>query len=580
MRRLLSALGDRKIGQKLGLSFGIVVAVLVGVVATAFISMRSLEAQHHTVSSVVLPEILAADAARSAAADMHFSQTRYVILPASHADFEADRAVYTADLAKLGKVTLPADQPLLAKITELSAKWQSVDTQLWAAARSGNHARAVSIVHGVANDTTDALVAAFTAYQTAVDGAATAANKSFQSTQSFSTILMGALGALAVAIALALALMLTRSIRKPLVAMQRAAEAGAEGDLSVHIESHSKDEIGQTTAAFATMQERLRDMAERAGRLAGGDLTVNFVAKSDHDQLGSAFAEMSRSLHEVIAQVSEAAHSLSAASQQMASTSEEAGRAVNEIADAVSQVADGAERQRAMVDEANQSSQATSLAVEEASEIAKEGVATAGKASVAMTSLRSSTGQITSAIHALSAKSEQIGSIVETITGIAGQTNLLALNAAIEAARAGDQGRGFAVVAEEVRKLAEQSQTAAGTISALIAEIQDETEHTVAVVEQGAQQTEESAETVEAARDAFQRIGVSVEGMRGRIASIVESTVEVARLAEESSAATEHVAASTEHTSASTEEIAASAQELANTAEQLARIVGHFKLTA
>ena len=67
-----------------------------------------------------------------------------------------------------------------------------------------------------------------------------------------------------------------------------------------------------------------------------------------------------------------------------------------------------------------------------------------------------------SAIRALGARSEQIGGIVETITGIAEQTNLLALNAAIEAARAGEQGRGFAVVAEEVRKLAEESQSAAG----------------------------------------------------------------------------------------------------------------------
>ena len=66
------------------------------------------------------------------------------------------------------------------------------------------------------------------------------------------------------------------------------------------------------------------------------------------------------------------------------------------------------------------------------------------------------------AIRELGAKSEQIGGIVATITGIAEQTNLLALNAAIEAARAGEQGRGFAVVAEEVRKLAEESQAAAG----------------------------------------------------------------------------------------------------------------------
>ena len=68
---------------------------------------------------------------------------------------------------------------------------------------------------------------------------------------------------------------------------------------------------------------------------------------------------------------------------------------------------------------------------------------------------------------ATSARSrEQIGGIVDTITDIAEQTNLLALNAAIEAARAGEQGRGFAVVAEEVRKLAEESQAAAGSISA------------------------------------------------------------------------------------------------------------------
>ncbi|MDF2674299.1 MAG: hypothetical protein K0R09_2567, partial [Clostridiales bacterium] len=74
-------------------------------------------------------------------------------------------------------------------------------------------------------------------------------------------------------------------------------------------------------------------------------------------------------------------------------------------------------------------------------------------------------------INILSDKSGHIGDIISVITSIASQTNLLALNAAIEAARAGEQGRGFAVVAAEVRKLAEQSNTAASEISNIIEDI-------------------------------------------------------------------------------------------------------------
>lgn len=82
--------------------------------------------------------------------------------------------------------------------------------------------------------------------------------------------------------------------------------------------------------------------------------------------------------------------------------------------------------------------------------------------------------ETSSKLDILSDKSQRIGDIISVITSIASQTNLLALNAAIEAARAGEQGKGFAVVAEEVRKLAEQSNTAAKEISDIILEIRED----------------------------------------------------------------------------------------------------------
>ena len=329
------------------------------------------------------------------------------------------------------------------------------------------------------------------------------------------------------------------SITRPLSRVNDMLNIVSSGDLSHKLDESGKDEFAQLSKNCNLLIDSLRTLIEsivnRSSQLAAAA-----------EQTSAVTAESTIAIEEQRSQVEQAA----SATTEMSSTAQSVLSSANDALGEIKHADDEAERVKTISGRNRHTIEQLAQEVDSAAHV----------------------------INQLQQDSASIGSILDTIRGIADQTNLLALNAAIEAARAGEQGRGFAVVADEVRTLASRTQESTSEIQTMIESLQVGAGKAVTVMDAGKIKASDCVTQSEEADKALETITHAVHEAYDRSSQIASAAEEQSVVAHEISENLESIVTIAEQTTAGAKQTAESSSEVARLSEELQQSVQEFKL--
>jgi|GEM_PF-515415 len=314
----------------------------------------------------------------------------------------------------------------------------------------------------------------------------------------------------------------------------------AVGDLSVRLESRGSDEMSTVTEGF--------------------------------NQVADGFQRLVRQTVESTDVVATAAHTMNAESSETLQGAAQQKREAVQIAQAVQELAHSAE------DIAGHSAVAAESA-QQADALATQGREVVEHTAQSFTGMLDEVSRTSQVIGQLDTDVQAIGDISRVIREIAEQTNLLALNAAIEAARAGEQGRGFAVVADEVRNLAQRTQSSTQEIEQTIESLQACTRDSVALMTSSHQQVSTNVEEITRAGELLGEIDSIVAGMNQKNAQIALAVQAQNQLVDRLQGNIASVSGVADSTELSAQQSAELAQSMAESSARLRDTLGAFKVS-